>query len=205
MVNHSNSMDITVESNPRIVLSDDEMSREIHFFKSMLISYILPLFHSARLEGPFTTSEHQDEDAELHAAKSIVLQVPELRGTHGIDSIAYRDDCIQIVKIYLPGDIAPTFGLNYSEIPNSCLTNQLTGFVDIFQVFIDGWHTDGKKLRHELLRQPDGFILIAGFNALLSRLPGENQKLRRAVADKPYRAFAIFFSRHIVFTDHSNK
>jgi hypothetical protein len=47
----------------------------------------------------------------------------------------------------------------------------------------DGAHIDGKELRHEPLGQPDGFVLVAGFYALLTGLAGEYQELCRGVAD----------------------
>jgi hypothetical protein len=54
---------------------------------------------------------------------------------------------------------------------------------DIFQVLIDGWNGNIKQSTHQFLGQPDGFSLIAHFNSISATLCGENQKLRRTVAD----------------------
>jgi hypothetical protein len=51
-------------------------------------------------------------------------------------------------------------------------------------MFIDGSHVNIKKRRHQFLGQPDGFILVPGFDALLSGLDRKDQELSRAVADQ---------------------
>ena len=81
---------------------------------------------------------------------------------------------------------------------------QFTSFIYVFQMFIDSGYADGKKLRHELLRKPDGFILIAGFNTLFPGLPGENQKFRRAVANQPYGGFVVLFVGNHLLCSISN-
>lgn len=93
--------DHALTSEPCIVLSDDEMGREIHFFKSMLTSYILPLFHSARLEGPFTASE-RNEEAALPASRGIALQVPDYPHAHYVLS---RDVPFTVQEKQLLGDV----------------------------------------------------------------------------------------------------
>ena len=40
-----------------------------------------------------------------------------------------------------------------------------------------------KQLRHEFLREPDGFVLVTYFNAILAGLISEDEKLRSAVTD----------------------
>jgi hypothetical protein len=57
-------------------------------------------------------------------------------------------------------------------------------------MLINGWNGDLKKLRHQLLRQPDALILIVCFNALFAGLPGEDQEFRRAVAELQFFLFA---------------
>lgn len=84
MTNHNGIVEHTVGSGSRIALSDDGMSREIHFFKSMLTSYILPLFHSARIEGPFTAPEGHGGEAGPSATRRIVLPVPDYQHVHYI-------------------------------------------------------------------------------------------------------------------------
>lgn len=101
MRKHSNITNPIVASGP-LVLSGDEMGREIHFFKTMLTSYILPLFHSARLEGPFAASEHRNEDGAFPAPKNIILQVPEYPNVHYVLS---RDVPFTVQEKKLLGEV----------------------------------------------------------------------------------------------------
>lgn len=77
MLKHRGIMESTAEQGTRIVLTDDGVSRDAHFFRSMLKSYILPLFHSARIEGPFATSKNREGDGPVQSSKSIVLHMSE--------------------------------------------------------------------------------------------------------------------------------
>jgi len=64
---------------------------------------------------------------------------------------------------------------------------------NVFHVLIDGWHRDIEQLSHQLLCQPDGFILIPGLDALFAALPGKDQKFSRAVADQLLSFVFILF------------
>lgn len=48
----------------------------------------------------------------------------------------------------------------------------------------DGAHIHRKQLGHQLLRQPDGIVLVARLDALLASLGGEDQELGGAIADQ---------------------
>lgn len=52
------------------------------------------------------------------------------------------------------------------------------------QVLADGAHVHPEQLGHQLLRQPPGFVLVAGLDALPACLACENQELVGAVADQ---------------------
>ena len=51
-------------------------------------------------------------------------------------------------------------------------------------MFVNRWDGNFKQLRHQILRQPDGLILIANLNSSLARLTGEDQNLRRTAVDR---------------------
>ncbi len=77
-----------------------------------------------------------------------------------------------------------TLGLNCPEFPESCRPLQFVRFVDVFQMLADRTYINGKQFRQQLLRQPDGFLLVARLDTLLTCLASENQKLGSAVADE---------------------
>ena len=58
------------------------------------------------------------------------------------------------------------------------------GFINVLEVFADGADIDGKKLGHQLLRQPHRFVRVTGFDTLLTGLSREDQELGGAVADQ---------------------
>jgi len=64
------------------------------------------------------------------------------------------------------------------------------GFINVLEVFADGADIDGKKLGHQLLRQPHRFVRVTGFDTLLTGLSREDQELGGAVADQ------FFFAGH---------
>jgi hypothetical protein len=96
-------------------------------------------------------------------------------------------------KIPLAGRTVET---NCSEIPNSCRQGDFPSGVEIGKMFIYRWNGDLKQRRHELLRQPDGFLRHTDFNAILTRLPGEDKELGGAVPDPKVFLFVhgIFLS-----------
>ncbi len=59
-------------------------------------------------------------------------------------------------------------------------------------MLIDRRNCDLEQHRHQFLRKPDGFIRHAHLDAVLARLPGEDQKLGGAVADLEF----VFFLFH---------
>ena len=100
-----------------------------------------------------------------------------------VDPIADGNNRIQIVVIDLTRHLAGTLGLNCSEFPKSCVRADLTLLKDVLQVFVDGWNRDLKQPCHQLLGEPDGFILVAHFQPVPAGLGGENKKLSGGVAD----------------------
>ena len=110
--------------------------------------------------------------------------MPELGGAQGIDPIAHRDDGIQVGKIDVASDFPTAFGSNCPELPDSCLALDLADFTDVFQVLADGADSYRKELGHQFLCQPDGFVLAACFDALLTCQAGKYQELGSAVADQ---------------------
>jgi hypothetical protein len=61
--------------------------------------------------------------------------------------------------IHLSGNRPVTLGLNYSEFPKSCLRGKLFFLKDSLQMLVDRRNADLKEFGHELLSQPDAFIL----------------------------------------------
>ena len=49
------------------------------------------------------------------------------------------------------------------------------GLEEVFQMLVDGDSDPSNKHADELLRQPDGFLRDADFDAVLARLPGEDR------------------------------
>ena len=90
----------------------------------------------------------------------------------------------QTSHINATGNFALPLNLNCSEFPNSCLASQFTLIINIFQMPINRGNRHIKKLSHQLLCQPDGFILIPGFDTLFAALLRKNQKLSRAVSNQ---------------------
>lgn len=63
--------------------------------------------------------------------------------------------------LHFPGDLAGTLGLNYSIPSNSCLWRKFTLGKNGLQVMVDRIHPDLEQVRHQFLREPDGFFLHA--------------------------------------------
>jgi len=82
-------------------------------------------------------------------------------------------------------------GLNYPEFPDSCPARLFGVAVDVADVLVDGPDIDFNERGHELLSEPDGFVLYADFDAALAGLQTEHEKLGRAVAD-----VGVFSFRH---------
>ena len=77
-----------------------------------------------------------------------------------------------------------------SEIPTHCFLRQFTGVEDILQMLRDGAAALVEQHADQLLRQPDGFLRHAHFDAVLAGLPGEDEEFRGAVADLEFFFFA---------------
>ena len=56
----------------------------------------------------------------------LVYPFTELYGPLGIDLKAYGNDHLKVIVLGIACDLTRTFGLNYSEIPNSCGLFQFT-------------------------------------------------------------------------------
>ena len=76
-----------------------------------------------------------------------------------------------------------TISSSTSEFPTYCFFIELAGIEDVFQMLGDGAPALVEKHADQLLRQPDRFVRDTHFDAVLARLPGEDQKFRGAVAD----------------------
>lgn len=75
----------------------------------------------------------------------------ELDGASRVHPETDRDDGVEVIMIHVAGDIAPAFPANHPEIPDSCLTAQFTGLIDVAQVLIDGANIHLKECGHEFL------------------------------------------------------
>ena len=67
---------------------------------------------------------------------------------------------------------------SYPEFLDNCFLGQFIAGKDVLQVLADGAHVHPEQLGHQLLRQPQGFVIVAGFDALPAGLAGGNQEFR---------------------------
>ena len=81
-----------------------------------------------------------------------------------LDAITHGDDHVEIIEIDLARNLPFSFGLNYSEFPNSCSFLQLAFFINVLDMLIDGGYVSLKQLRHLRLREPHGFTLQLDLN-----------------------------------------
>lgn len=78
-----------------------------------------------------------------------------------------------------------------SKIPTHCFFIQLIRLENILRMLGDGAASLGEQHADQLLRQPDRFLRHADFDAVLARLPGEDEELGGAVVDLEF-SFSFF-------------
>jgi hypothetical protein len=93
-----------------------------------------------------------------------------------------REDAHEAERI-CGGILSRPLPANYPEFPDSCLPQLLAVLINVAQAIADREHVHLEQHTHELLRQPHRIILHPHLDPLLARLLGEDEKLRRAVAD----------------------
>ena len=106
----------------------------------------------------------------------------------GIDSIADRDDSIEIIEFHELRNFATESSIyDCFHFGNSRITAKFSLVVDIFEMFTDSWHLNPKELRHGLLCKPYCFILHNSLN-----LPVAIGKIVEKKLDGGMRHFLIF-------------
>lgn len=103
--------------------------------------------------------ENLGREPTQHASRPLAA----LGRPHGIDPVADGDDGVEVVKIDVARHLSIAGGLNSPELPESCLAHQFG---------------------HQLLRQPNAFILTLSLDALRAGLTGEDQELSGGVSDE---------------------
>jgi hypothetical protein len=121
---------------------------------------------------------------DRESAQDAGCPLTELCGAYGIDAVADRNDGVEVVEVHSPRNFPLALLLNYPEFPDSCLRHKLLTGKDISQMLADGAYIHCEQLCHQLLRQPQGFVLVAGLYALITGLAGKYQKFGGAVADQ---------------------
>ena len=96
-------------------------------------------------------------------------------------SIPNRQDCFQPVMIYQPRDLPISFGLNYSEFPNSCLWRQFPLVVNRCQMLVYSRKRDLIQVRKLPLGQPYIAIVKPKLNTTLGIVGLIKQELARIV------------------------
>ena len=89
----------------------------------------------------------------------------KLRATKATNAKANCKNCGQTVVFDLACDLSYSFDSNYSEIPNSCLSDQFAFVVNPFQMFIYGWNRNLKQLCHIGLCKPNSLVFKSALNA----------------------------------------
>lgn len=122
----------------------------------------------------------------------------ELRGSAGIDPIAYGYDGGQRVKLIVIG-----FSVirNLCKICTSCIFGQFTAFIYIFQMLCHNAPVYIKKLCNGLLGQPNVVILYSNLNAILMGIFREHKEIHCAVADLQFILLGVC---HIVSPQSSS-
>src|SRR5690606_28618647 len=118
------------------------------------------------------TIQHIALDCAL--AKNTSRPLAELRCAYGVDPVADGNDGGEDVESHRRGHPPLALLLNYPEFPDSCLRRELMTGKDVLQVLADGAHIHPEQFGHQLLRQPQGFVLIAGLDALFAGLASED-------------------------------
>ena len=116
-------------------------------------------------------------------AEHLGRPLPELSRPHGVDPITHGNNGVEVEEINTTRDFTFPLGLNYPEFPDSCFLSDFSLLVDVFKVFINGSYIHIEQGRHQLLRQPNGFILVAHLDAIPTALHAKNQKFRRGITD----------------------
>ena len=77
-----------------------------------------------------------------------------------VDLKSNSNDHLKRVMLQFSVDLSSPLGLNYPEIPDSCLLRQFVVVIYFLNVLINCANVNIVKRRHHLLRQPDILILI---------------------------------------------
>ena len=112
----------------------------------------------------------------------------ELRGSAGVNPIAYGNDGGQRVKLIV---ICFPVARNLCKICTSCIFGQFTAFIYIFQVLCHNAPIHIKKLRNGLLCQPNIMILYPYLNAILTGILCKYEEIYRTVADLQLILFGV--------------
>jgi len=80
------------------------------------------------------------------------------------DAIADGDDRGEVVVLDIPGNLAASFGSNYSILSNSCRRVQFLLGVKLTEVVVYGVHADLEEFGHQGLREPERLPLEAALD-----------------------------------------
>lgn len=98
--------DLLVET----ALACTDLSDPFEEFVEIIFAEFFALFESFVVEN---------ESFDNEFAEGFGRPDSEAGGFYGIDAVADGDDGVEVVKIYLAGDLSGAFGLNYSKYSNS--------------------------------------------------------------------------------------
>ncbi|MDP3480983.1 MAG: hypothetical protein Q8R88_14525 [Desulfoprunum sp.] len=80
-----------------------------------------------------------------------------------VDPVANGNDGVEVVEL---GGVLFPICRSYSEFPNNCILLNLTTRKYVFQMLVDGWDSHVEQFGHQLLSQPDSFVLVTGLDAV---------------------------------------
>ncbi len=86
-------------------------------------------------------------------------------GLDGWWPAARANDGIEAVMVDRADDLTVPLAANYPDFPDSCFGLQFAGGEGVLEVLVDGAHVSLVELRHQSLRQPDGFTGKTAFDA----------------------------------------
>ena len=84
------------------------------------------------------------------------------------DPVADGQNGVEVVVVNRAGNLAISFGLNYSEFPNSSRRVEFTILENALQVLIDGRHRDLEQSRDQPLWKPDRLMQQSHFDPRLA-------------------------------------
>lgn len=75
------------------------------------------------------------------------------------DAVSNGKYHIKVIMFYFTLDFSGTFGLNYPEVPDSCLFFKFLVIINIEDMLINSFCSDLLELGKAFLRHPDRFVL----------------------------------------------